>query len=698
MKDFFYWKSQIQSAKDALKDYRTDAREAEELYCDDTLNYNLFYSNVQILDSHLCLTNPKPDIQKRFSKFIESDKRRSNLYSEVAKIVSSATEYVVDVSSLNESMKKSVHNNNVCGRGVIWIDYEPEITKTPAFDEFGNPVLKEVVSNRKIICESLNYQEFLQSTSDKEENVWWKARRHLLTRQDIEKRFGYKPSEEEMQFETEKDDETSAKRAEVWEIWDKSEKKRIFLMLSDNRKTFLEVQDDPYKLSIFFPCWDICWLYKEGSLIPVPEVMVYKKKLDLLETVNKKIAQITDEIKYVTIVGSQDKKTMQALASAKNGDVISMPTTDVQGSLAQSVAMMPADRAVVVLDNLEQIKERTKKDIYDITGISDIMRGATDARETASAQMIKGLFGTLRFQERQKAVNLFRKHIYEIIAEIICEHYDMETLQEITSTHLPTQEEKLVKEAELKQQEMSGKEVDQQTIDEYNRMLFLPSWEEVMAVIQSDKLRSYTIDIETTATAFDDRELQNASITALTQTYLALVNSVNTLPSPDLVKGFIPIMKMNLMNIKVSNEIGRQLEDAIESTYRQIEMASKTPAPPSPEVIAAQNDTKRADADLAKTKGEIDYKQAELALKQKELSIKEQEVYRKETELKKQYENDIDYKRAELELKKQELEIKQQEADRKETELQMQYDLKQKEIRSGVNINTNIAGDVASLE
>lgn len=662
MKDFFYWKSQIQSAKDAHKSYRQDAKEAEQLYCDDTLNYNLFYSNVQILDSHLCLTNPKPDIQKRFAKFVESDKRRSNLYSEVAKIVSSATEYVVDVSCLNESFKKAIHNCNVSGRGIIWIDYEPEISQEMSVDELGQPVIREVVSNRKILCESLNYQEFLQSTSDKQENVWWKARRHLLTRKDIKERFGYMPSEEEMQFETDKDDETSAKRAEIWEIWDKSEKKRIFLMVSDNRKQFLEVQDDPYKLAGFFPCCEICWLYKEGSLIPVPEVMIYKKKLDLLEEVNRKIAQITDEIKYVTVVGSQDKKTMTALTSAKNGDVISMPTTDVQGSLAQSIAMLPADRAVLVLDNLDGLKERTKKDIYDITGISDIMRGASDARETASAQMIKGLFGTLRFQERQKATNLLRKHIYEIIAEIICEHYDSATLQEITSTHLPTEEEKAQKEFAMKQTEANGQEVDQQSIDEYNRLLFLPSWEEVMALIQSDKLRSYTIDIETTATAFDDRELQNASITALTQTYLALVQSVNTLPSPDLVKGFIPIMKMNLMNIKVSNEVGRQLEDAVESAYRQIEIKAKTPLPPSPEAIATQNDTKKVDAEIAKTKSDIDYRKVELALKQQELAIK------------------------------------QQEADRKETELQMQYDLKQQEIRSGVNINTNIAGDIASLE
>lgn len=647
--DFAYWKKQILSAKDASKDFRSKGKEALELYSKTDLNYNLFYSNVQILDSHLCLNNPKPDIQKRFIKRIESDKKRSNLYSEVARIVQSAVEYVVDSSCVNEVIKQNVHDSNIVGRGVAWVNYTPII----GVDEMG----MEYVSERKIDVDFLDYKDYLESTADKESNIWWKARRHLLTRSDIKERFGYDPKETELQYEQE--DETSAKRGEVWEIWDKSSKQRGFILLSSIKQEFLEIQKDPYKIDDFFPCADLTWVREAGKMLPVAEVFLYKKKLDLLEVINKKIAQISEEIKYVTVVGSQDKSIADKLTSAKNGDVIGIASENVSGSVDSAITIMPADRAVQVLEELQTLKERVKTDIFDITGISDIMRGATDARETASAQIIKGLFGTLRFQERQKAVNLFRKKIYKIIAEIVCEHFDADTLAQITSTYLPLEEEKQRLSAQI---EKAGGQAEQQMIDEYNRMLFLPTWEQVIALLKNDRLRNYTIDIETTATAFDDRETQAQSINALTQTYLALVQNVNMLPSPDLVKGFIPIMKLNLGTIKASTDIGRQLEDAIESTYRRVEQASKTPVPPTPEQIKAQADAKKVEADIAMTQQKIASE------------------------------------RADIELRSRELDIRQQDIDRKEVELQMQYDLKQKEIYEGVDINTNISGDVASLE
>lgn len=647
--DFIYWKKQILSAKEASKDFRSKAKEALELYSKTDLNYNLFYSNVQILDSHLCLNNPKPDIQKRFIKRIESDKKRSNLYSEVARIVQSAVEYVVDIADVNSVIKQNIHDSNIVGRGVAWVNYTPVIS----VDEFR----MEYVAERKIDVDFLDYKDYLESTADKESNIWWKARRHLLTRSDIKDRFGYDPKETELQYEQE--DETSAKRGEVWEIWDKSKKQRGFILLSSIKQEFLEIQEDPYKIEDFFPCADITWVREAGKMLPVAEVFLYKKKLDLLEVLNKKIAQISDEIKYVTVVGSQDKSTADKLTSAKNGDVIGIPSENVSGSVDSAITIMPADRAVQVLEALQAMKERIKTDIYDITGISDIMRGATDARETASAQIIKGLFGTLRFQERQKAVNMFRRKIYRIIAEIVCEHFDADTLEQITSTYLPKEEEK---ERLSMQIEQMGGRAEQQMIDEYNRMLFLPTWEQVIALLQNDRLRNYTIDIETTATAFDDREQQAQSINTLTQTYLALVQNVNMLPSPDLVKGFLPIMKLNLGTIKASTDIGRQLEDAIESTYRKVEQASKTPVPPTPEQIKAQADAKKVEAEIAMTQQKIASE------------------------------------RADIELRSRELDIRQQDIDRKEVELQMQYDLKQREIYEGVDINTNISGDVASLE
>ncbi len=625
--DFIYWKQQIESAKSNLKKYFKDAETCEEAYLDTDKNYNIFYSNVEILNANLCIANPKPDIQRRFLKRLEKDKLKSNIYSMVAKVLNGAVEYVADIEDLDEKISIGVKKAVVDGRGVIWADYEPEIS----VNELG----AEYISNREIKLGSLNPQEFLYSSAEKECDIWWVARRHLLTREDIKRRFGYNPTDAELQFK--QDDETQLKRGEVWEIWDKNSKKRGFILLSDSRQKMLEENNDPYQLNNFFPCATLDFVTK--NTVPVPEYMIYHKQAELLEVVCKKAAQIEDEVKYVTVIGSQDKGIAQTITSAKNGAVLSLPTDNMVNTVESLIATTPVDKAILLLEHLQAEKEKLKLNIYDITGISDIMRGATDSQETATAQRIKGLFGSLRFQTRQKKVQNFRKNIYKIIAEIVAEHYDEETLSEMTCTYLPTQEDK----AKVSLLQAQGAQLPQNQLN----ILQEPTWNDVMYVLRNDKLRNYTVDIETVATAFDDTEQQNAAIKDLTQLYLSMVQYADSL-SPATLKGFIPLVKMNLSSIKISSAVGNQLEEAIESAYKEAEEEAQQPQQPNPELLKVQSD--------------------------------------------------IEYKQGELKIKEQEVAIKQQEADRKEAELHAQIYLKEQEIQTGVDINSNISGDVASIE
>lgn len=659
MMDFNYWKNQISNSKEAHKSFFKDAETCDKEYTDDKKNYNIFFSNVSILDANLRLNNPKPDIQRRFLKRIEADKKKSNLYGEVARILSGAVEYVSDISGVDDIVNRSVHNDNVEGRGIGWVEYEPTISIDATTGE-------EFISKRETRVYCLKYDEFLCSTAKSLDESWWVARRHLLSRNEIAERFKYKPDDSELDFKQE--DETQLKRGEVWEIWDKNEKQRLFILLGDSRQEFLEVQDDPYKLEGFFPCAELCWLKKEKTNIPVAEYMVYKKKADLLEVNSKKTAEISEELKFVQLIGSQDKNITKEVVKANNGDVLSLPTNDVNGSIQGMVGVLPTDGAVALLTYLEQQKQQLKQDIYDITGISDIMRGVSDARETASAQLIKGLFGSLRFQDRQKQVQVFRRSIYRIIAEIISEHYDEKTLSEMTCTYLPHAKEI--------QETMIKANLNQATPEEmkfFEDNKDMPTWEEVMEILHSDHLRNYTVDVETTATAFDNQQQQMESIQNLTQMYLELTRTAMTLNSPALLKGFLPLVKMNLMSIKVSSSVAKELQEAIESAYNQMEQASKMPAQPTPEQLAIQAQQSKAQmdrqTDLDKLQVEVEKLKQDSLIREKEIALKEQEIA-----------------------------IKQQEADRKEAELQMQYDLKMKEIQTGVDINTNISGDVASVE
>jgi hypothetical protein len=66
--------------------------------------------------------------------------------------------------------------------------------------------------------------------------------------------------------------------------------------------------------------------------------------------------------------------------------------------------------------------------IYEITGVSDIMRGSSKVGDTATAVTKKTNFGTLRNQDRQNDMQRFIADLYRIKAEIICEQFSEKAL------------------------------------------------------------------------------------------------------------------------------------------------------------------------------------------------------------------------------------------------------------------------------
>jgi len=74
---------------------------------------------------------------------------------------------------------------------------------------------------------------------------------------------------------------------------------------------------------------------------------------------------------------------------------------------------------------------QVKEYIYEITGISDIVRGQTNPNETLGAQQIKQNFVGLRLKEMQGGVAKFASEALEIKAQVICGKYSPETIAKI---------------------------------------------------------------------------------------------------------------------------------------------------------------------------------------------------------------------------------------------------------------------------
>ena len=116
--DFLYWKQQIETAKSNIKNYLKDTETCEKAYHNTDMNYNVFYSNVEILNANLCISNPKPDIQRRCLKRLEKNKLRSNTYADVAKVLNGAVEFVSDASCLDERITNAVKKSVIDAVGI----------------------------------------------------------------------------------------------------------------------------------------------------------------------------------------------------------------------------------------------------------------------------------------------------------------------------------------------------------------------------------------------------------------------------------------------------------------------------------------------------------------------------------------------------------------------------------------------------
>lgn len=683
MGDAFYWKKQIANFKSDNKAFFSQAKKCEEAYCD-TKSYNIFYSNVQLLKAYLLTNNPKPEVERRFLKKTASDKLQYNTALELANILEGALSYYTDNANFFQKLKDGVlENATKVGRGVLWVTYEPKIEQVA--DEYGN--VQEVITDRDIKLDALGYEDYACSTSCNKEQVWWKARRHLLGKEELKKQFNYDATEDELNFSTGK--ESDRKLAEVWEIWDKINKKRVYILENCVRNEFLKEDDDPYGISTFFPCEDITFLTNGKNIIPIPEYELYRKKAVELNKVSALADTLEQKVKFVITTDKTNQDNTLNMANASEGDIVTLQTPNpmATGNNGAYIGFLPIKEAIDLLEHRELKKAQLKQDIYDITGIADIMRGQTDAGETATAQHIKGVFGTMRFQDKQKCVQAFVVNIFEIIAEIICENWDADTLQSITSTYLPTEQEKkeiaanlarmtlIQQDPRYAQLAQAGQIQFPQVTKEQIKLLEQPTWEEIIQIMRDDKLRNYSIDVQSSATIFDDMQAQNASVQQLAQTYIGIVQQAAQIGSPAVIRGFIPIAKMQLTGIKCGRAIAKQLIDALEAGAEELEQSQGNQ--PDPAFQIAQKELALKQADLQR-KSAVD--------KQNALESQQDFVLR-EAELKQRLINDQEKNR-----------LKQLEEERKRKELEAQAALKTAELMSKTDIDTNIPGEVRTLE
>src|SRR4029078_3935933 len=108
------------------------------------------------------------------------------------------------------------------------------------------------------------------------------------------------------------------------------------------------------------------------------------------------------------------------------------------GGTKEVVMWLPIDMIAQTITALVALRKQIIDDIYQITGMADIMRGDTDPNDTLGAQRLKSQYGTTRIRDKQQEMVRVARDLVEICSEIITEKFDDVTLIEMSQTQLPT--------------------------------------------------------------------------------------------------------------------------------------------------------------------------------------------------------------------------------------------------------------------
>ena len=112
------------------------------------------------------------------------------------------------------------------------------------------------------------------------------------------------------------------------------------------------------------------------------------------------------------------------------------------GGTKEVIIWLPITDIATTITALVALRKQIIEDVYQMMGLSDIMRGATEAQETLGAQQLKSQYGSTRIRDKQQELVRIARDLVEITLEIITEHFSEMTIIEMSQTQLPTNEMK----------------------------------------------------------------------------------------------------------------------------------------------------------------------------------------------------------------------------------------------------------------
>ncbi|MDR7032424.1 hypothetical protein [Mesorhizobium sp. BE184] len=650
----------IKKAQETFRDYQDTCRRIDDVYSREATydtnwldpEYDLFWASMEILKPAIYAHAPVPAVAPMFSD-------RRPLYNTTAELIERTVSSAFERTNIDQTMLSLRDDLAFTNRGVPWVVYES--------DQEGG--------GQRACVDHVDRTDFLHEPARSWAEVGWVARRAWMTKREMRKRFQKTSGKAYQQAKTEirRDDKDNggaddSKKAGVWEVWHKRDDKVYWVApdcpeMLDEGKPHLTLRD-------FFPCPRPAYgTLRRRSLVPVPDYVRYAAHLDKISTLTSRIYLLLDKIKLKGLVpagGDIGDAIQAALRSDDDEIIIPVPGAALTQSGANGfVTWMPLADIATAIQGLIEARGQLIEDFYQLSGISDIMRGATEAEETLGAQQLKSQYGSVRVRDKIDELQRVARDVARIVAEIASDKFSKRTLLEMSMMEIPTKAElsKRVSEIEkaakeemkalgekakkaAEEAQQSGQQVDpaqakQQFQQEQQAILakYAPQLkaaeetvplEDVINLLRDDRARGFAFEIATDSTIMTDemqeKQSRNEFLGVVAQSVQSLMGLAAAGEQGAALAG--GLIKFATAPYRVGRELNTLIDDFVDAAPQMAAQMAGQGGGEAEQAMADANN-KLAEAEQIKAKAAMAGVEAKAALGQADSERKMAELQQK---------------------------------------------------------------------
>lgn len=624
------WLEMVKDAQKPYETYQAKCDNIDKLYADlkqlsganAERQMQIFWANLEVLKPSIYARPPVPVVTGRF-------KDRKPLVRHASEILERCLVTSFDMEDINQTMLLLRDDLAVNARGVAWVRLE-----------------EDAEGNKRIAYDHIDRKDFSHDPARKWKEVGWGARKTYKTTEEMRLRFEEHSGNAYLsaKYEERKDDDGYAgeKKACVWEMWNKT--KGVVVWFAEGPDEVLDIRAPFLNLEGFFPFpRPVYGTLERNSLKPVPDFLYCKDQLEEINELTARISALAEALKLKGFysAGGEDVATaIETAMAATDNNAVLIPVPNAaafggNGTMKDAIVWMPVKEVAEVVTALVALRRQMIEDVYQVTGLSDIMRGATDPNETLGAQQLKSQYGNIRIRDRQADLIRIARDMTRIAGEIMAEQFDPQTLMAMSQyDEVPTQAQVSQQVQAIKQKVMQAANDPQmvaqaqanpqvaeqflsQTENEVRQLQGQVTFEQVVQFLKDERLRPFVLEIETDSTIQPDEdaakqrttEFLGALATALSQLAPMVQNQ------PQSAEFASEVLKFAVAPFRA----GRQLEAAIDSFADKMkEVASQPKEDPEAkireaEAMAAQQDAQAKAAQTQAKMAETNAKLQEIA-------------------------------------------------------------------------------------